>query len=185
LHALIEVESDRLTRLVSNLLDMTRIEAGVLEVHRAPIDVAALIDAALAVLRTSLAPEGVLVHIAEDLPRVDIDELLMIQVLVNLLDNARRHSPVDAKITVTAQRRDDVVTVGVADEGPGVAPRDREAIFDRFVKFDTGGRAGLGLTIARTFVEAHGDHIWYEEASPGGASFVFSMHPARTTKVQD
>jgi two-component system sensor histidine kinase KdpD len=185
LHALIEVESDRLTRLVSNLLDMTRIEAGVLEVHRAPIDVAALIDAALAILRTSLAPDGVLVHIAEDLPHVDIDELLMIQVLVNLLDNARRHSPVDAKITVTAQRHDDVVTVVVADEGPGVAPRDREAIFDRFVKFDTGGRAGLGLTIARTFVEAHGDHIWYEEAPQGGASFVFSMHPARTTKAQD
>ncbi len=64
----------------------------------------------------------------------------------------------------------------MADEGPGVADADREAIFDRFVQFDTGGRAGLGLTIARTFVEAHDDHLWYEEAPGGGAKFVLSMH---------
>jgi signal transduction histidine kinase len=78
--------------------------------------------------------------------------------------------------------RADFVTVSVSDEGPGVAVADREAIFNRFVQFDTGGRAGLGLTIAQTFVKAHGDHIWYEDAPSGGASFVFSMHSAATTK---
>lgn len=184
LHALIEVESDRLTRLVSNLLDMTRIEAGVFEVHRAPTDVVTLIDAALTVLSTSLGPNTVLVRNVGGLPRVDIDELLIIQVLVNLLDNAVRHSRIDGQVTVSAQRRDDLVTISVSDQGPGVEVQDRQAIFDRFVQFDTGGRAGLGLTIARTFVEAHGDHIWYEDAPGGGASFVFSMHPA-VTKVQD
>jgi len=177
LHSLIEVESDRLTRLVANLLDMTRIEAGVFEVHRAPTDVNDLVQGALAVLRTSLEPHKVLVTMADDLPEVDIDELLMTQVLVNLLDNARRHSPVDGKVAISAQRREGLVTISVTDEGPGVAQQDREAIFDRFVQFDTGGRAGLGLTIARTFVEAHGDHLWYEESSAGGARFVVSMHP--------
>jgi signal transduction histidine kinase len=67
------------------------------------------------------------------------------------------------------------VVVSVADEGPGVAPGDREAVFDRFAQFDTGGRAGLGLTIAKTFVEAHGEQIWYETAPGGGARFVFSL----------
>jgi signal transduction histidine kinase len=69
------------------------------------------------------------------------------------------------------------LVLSVADEGPGVLPGDREAVFDRFSKFDTGGRAGLGLTIAKTFVEAHGEHIWYEEAPEGGARFVFSLPP--------
>ncbi len=181
LHALIEVESDRLTRLVANLLDMTRIEAGVFEVHRAPTGVKDLVEAALVVLRTSLDPDKVLVNISEDLPQVDVDELLMTQVLVNLLDNARRHSPVDGTVSVSATRREHLVTISVTDEGPGVAQEDREAIFDRFVQFDTGGRAGLGLTIARTFVEAHGDHLWYEESPTGGARFVVSMHPVVTS----
>ncbi len=180
LHALIEMEADRLTRLVTNLLDMTRIEAGVFEVHRAPTNIADLVKGALAILRTSLEPDCVLVRIDEDLPLVDVDELLVTQVVVNLVDNARRHSPLDGKVTITARRHDDVVQVAVADEGPGVAEDDREAIFDRFVQFDTGGRAGLGLTIARTFVEAHGEHLWYEEAPTGGAMFVVSMHLAHT-----
>ncbi len=179
LHVLIEVETDRLTRLVTNLLDMTRIEAGVFEVHRAPTDVVDLVEGAIAILHTSLQPGAVHVVVDDDLAPVDVDELLMTQVLVNLLDNAQRHSPVDAKVAVTARRYGDAVQVAVADEGPGVVEDDREAIFDRFVQFDTGGRAGLGLTIARTFVEAHGEHLWYEEAPTGGAMFVVSMHLAR------
>jgi signal transduction histidine kinase len=77
------------------------------------------------------------------------------------------------------------VTVAVDDEGPGVAPSDRQTIFDRFVKFDTGGRAGLGLTIAKTFIEAHGEHIWCEEAPSGGARFVFSLPVAENVQEVD
>jgi signal transduction histidine kinase len=97
------------------------------------------------------------------------------QVLINLLDNADRHSPIGGLVTVRATQRDDRVTLSVADQGPGVAASDRDKIFDRFVQFDTGGRAGLGLAIARTFVEAHGERIWYEEVPEGGARFVFSL----------
>ncbi|NNN08439.1 MAG: DUF4118 domain-containing protein [Acidimicrobiaceae bacterium] len=175
LHELIEIESDRLTRLVSNLLDMTRIEAGVFEVHPAATDALSLIEEAVAVVGLGLRTEHLSIDAPAGLPPVIIDHLLIIQVLVNLLDNALRHSPDDGQITISARRDGARVTVSIDDDGPGVAPVDRQAIFDRFVKFDTGGRAGLGLTIAKTFIEAHHEHIWCEEAPQGGARFVFSM----------
>ena len=175
LHELIEIESDRLTRLVSNLLDMTRIEAGVFEVHRERIDVSTLVEDSLSVLRSGLGPDRVDVDVPAGVAPVNVDQILVTQVLVNLLDNALRHSPDEGRISITARRDHDHVVVAVDDEGPGVAPLDRRTIFDRFVKFDTGGRAGLGLTIAKTFIEAHGEHIWCEEAPSGGARFVFSL----------
>lgn len=179
LHELIEIESDRLTRLVTNLLDMTRIEAGVLGVQRTSCEVGDLIGDALATLGPVLAHGRVVVDVAPDLARVDVDHLLITQVLVNLLDNAQRHSPDDGRLRVSARREGDHVIVAVDDEGPGVAPGDRDAVFDRFVQFDTGGRAGLGLTIARTFVEAHGERVWCEEAPGGGARFVVSLPVVR------
>jgi two-component system sensor histidine kinase KdpD len=78
-------------------------------------------------------------------------------------------------ITVMSELRGDVVVLSVADQGPGVPSGDRETIFDRFTQLSTGGRAGLGLTIAKTFVEAHGERVWYEEVPGGGARFVISL----------
>ena len=175
LHHLIEVESDCLTRLVTNLLDMTRIEAGVFSVHRSATSVAELVNDALSALGPALSGRSVEIHVPASLPKVNVDPLIMGQVLINLLDNADRHGPGDGTITVTGEVVDDEVRLSVADQGPGVALAHRESVFDRFNQFDTGGRAGLGLTIARTFVEAHGERIWYEEAEGGGARFVFSM----------
>jgi two-component system, OmpR family, sensor histidine kinase KdpD len=184
LHVLIEIEADRLTRLVTNLLDMTRIEAGVFSVRRATCDVRALIEEALSILGPGLGRDRVRIDVPVGLPAVDVDQVLVTQVLVNLIDNARRHSPDEGHLTITARGDDRRVTVSIDDEGPGVAPEDREAIFDRFVKFDTGGRAGLGLTIAKTFVEAHGEHIWCEDAPGGGARFVFSL-PSRRGPTEE
>ena len=175
LHELIEIESDRLTRLVTNLLDMTRIEAGVFTVRQSPCEVRAVIDEAVNIVGPGLRAGQLVIDAPATLPIVDVDQLLIIQVLVNLLDNALRHSPDDGRITITAHARVGGVVVSVDDQGPGVAPEDRQNVFDRFVKFDTGGRAGLGLTIARTFIEAHHQHIWCEEAPGGGARFVFSL----------
>jgi two-component system sensor histidine kinase KdpD len=175
LHRLIEIESDRLTRLVTNLLDMTRIEAGVLTLNRAPTPVAELVKDALSSMGSTLIEQRVHVSIPDSLPDVDVDHVLMGQALVNLLDNAARHSPAHGEITVTGELRDREVVVSVADQGPGVPPADRETIFDRFTQLSTGGRAGLGLTIAKTFVEAHGERVWYEETADGGARFLFSM----------
>ena len=175
LHQLIEIESDRLTRLVTNLLDMTRIEAGVFTVQRSACHVRDLIEEAINVVGPGLRAGRLVVNAPSTLPRVDVDQLLIIQVLVNLLDNALRHSPDDGRITITARGGFSNVEVSVDDQGPGVAPEDRHDIFDRFVQFDTGGRAGLGLTIAKTFIEAHDERIWCEGAPGGGARFVFSL----------
>ena len=95
--------------------------------------------------------------------------------LINLLDNANRHSPVDGVITVEARRERGQVILSVTDQGPGIEPNKRQKVFERFAQLDTGGRAGLGLTIAKTFVEAHGEEIWYEDAPNHGARFVFSL----------
>jgi two-component system sensor histidine kinase KdpD len=169
-----------LTRLVTSLLDMTRIDAGVLEVRRGPASVAVLVAEAVSALGPTLGDRPVEVSIPDDLPDVDIDHLLMGQVLTNLLDNANRHAPPDSLITVTAAVRGDRITLAVTDCGPGIPAAEREVVFDRYVRFDTGGRAGLGLTIAKTFVEAHGEHIWVEDVPGGGARFTFSLPMAAT-----
>jgi two-component system, OmpR family, sensor histidine kinase KdpD len=181
LHALIDMQADRLTRLVSSLLDMTRIQSGSLEVRPRPRNLIALIDEALAELHSSFLTRPVDVDVPEDLRCVYADPLLIVQVLANLLDNANRHSPPGTSISVRSQRANDGrVAVSVTDHGPGVPAQERQAIFERFVRFDTGGRSGLGLAIAKAFVEAHGDRIWVEEAPGGGARFVFTLPLAPT-----
>lgn len=175
LYSLIEVETDRLTRLVANLLDITRIEAGVFTVHRTPTSVQELVREAVSAMEPTLSSHRVDSIIPAGLAPVNIDPLLIGQVLINLLDNANRHSPVDGVITIEASRTNAHVELSVADEGPGIAADQREAIFERFAQLDKGGRAGLGLTIAKTFVEAHGESIWYQDAPSHGARFVFTL----------
>lgn len=181
LYNLIEVESDRLTRLVSNLLDITRIEAGVFTVHASPTSVQELVREAVNVMEPTLSTHRVDSIVPSTLPAVNVDPLLIGQVLINLLDNANRHSPDDGVITVEARRAGDRVVLSVADQGPGIAPNHRQVVFERFTQLDKGGRAGLGLTIAKTFVEAHGEEIWYEDVPDHGARFVFSLPLASET----
>jgi two-component system sensor histidine kinase KdpD len=176
MHQLIDMQADRLTRLVSNLLDMTRIEAGVLEVRRAPWSVIDLADEIVTDLRPSFEDRTVVLDIPTSLPLVDIDHLLIEQVLSNLLDNANRHSPPGDAIVVAAKRwGTDHVTVSVTDHGSGVPEAERTAVFETFIRFDTGGRAGLGLAIAKAFIEAHGEKIWVEDPPEGGARFIFTL----------
>ena len=181
LYRLIEVESDRLTRLVSNLLDITRIEAGVFTVHAAPTSVQELVREAVSAMEPTLGTRRVDSIVPSALPAVNVDPLLIGQVLINLLDNAARHSPTDGVITVEARREGRQVVLSVTDQGPGIAPDKRQVVFERFAQLETGGRAGLGLTIAKTFVEAHGEEIWYEDAPNHGARFVLSLPLADET----
>ena len=177
LHQLIEIEASRLTRLVTNLLDMTRIEAGVFSVYRDRTPLAELVRESISALGAVATEHRIRILLPATLPDVDVDRLIMEQVLINLLDNASRHSPARGVITVQGELRAGRVELSVADQGPGIVLANRESVFDRFTQFDTAGRAGLGLTIARTFVEAHGERIWYEEVPGGGARFVFSLPP--------
>jgi two-component system sensor histidine kinase KdpD len=176
LYRLIDLQTDRLTRLVTSLLDMTRLEAGVLKIERTPSSALDLIGEAVAGMRPALDGRRVDVSLPDDLPVVEADSLLIGQVLTNLLDNANRHAPLGTSITIAAEPCDRAaVALSVTDRGPGVPAKEHESVFESFVRFDTGGRAGLGLALSKTFVEAHGGRIWVEDASGGGARFVFTL----------
>lgn len=175
LFGLIDVQADRLTRLVTSLLDMNRYQAGVLGVDRRPWSVLDLVGEALAGLRPALGAREVDLALPDWLPDVDVDPVLIGQVLVNLIDNADRHSPPGRPVCVAAEMQEDRVALSVTDRGTGVPRDERDGVFESFVRFDTGGRAGLGLAIAKTFVDAHGERIWVEDVDGGGARFVFTL----------
>jgi two-component system, OmpR family, sensor histidine kinase KdpD len=175
LHELIDMQTDRLTRMVTSLLDLTRYQAGALEIHRQPWSVRDLIGEAVAGLGAALQDRPVDVILADWLPAVAVDRHLMGQVIAHLLENANRHAPPDSAVTIAAALRGDRVAISVTDGGPPVPPEQRLTVFDSFVRFDTGGRSGLGLAIAKTLVEAQSEHIWVEDALGGGVSFVFTL----------
>jgi two-component system sensor histidine kinase KdpD len=173
---LIDVQADRLADLVQNLLDMSRIQGGVLQPRYA---VAALADLVTTVVNDLISgPRGhvIRVEIPEDLPPTDVDIALVSRVITNLLENAIRHSPKGTTITIRARLIDqDRIEVSVADLGPGVSPNRRGEIFELFARRDDDAGAGLGLTIAKTFIEAHGQRIWVDDGPEGGARFCFTL----------
>lgn len=179
---LIELQSDRLARLVTNLLDMTRIESGSLEIRRSLVGFEELVDEALAGLGDLVTHGRVVVDDPDDVPLLDIDHVLAGQVLVNLLENAVRVAPPDSPIRVSARvasnRKPAEVEISVADEGPGIAASERERVFEMFSRSAGAGRAGLGLAIAKAFVEAHGGHIWVDPDVSLGARLVFTVPSA-------
>ncbi len=176
---LIDLQADRLNRLVSNLLDMTRIQSGALELRRRPTVLGELFDEALAALGSSADVDRVRWRPPPDLPAVDVDPVLICQVLANLIDNATRYAPDGTDVTVSARSGPGAhVEVMVADSGPGVAADERDSIFQMFNRGDAGGRSGLGLAIAQAFVEAHGERIWVADTGEAGASFVFTLPTA-------
>jgi two-component system, OmpR family, sensor histidine kinase KdpD len=177
---LIETQADRLDRLVANLLDMTRIEFGELELRIETTSIDKLVAEALDAFGTAAWIERVVVWIKPDTPPVRVDHVLIGQVLVNLLENAERHAPEGSTIDVVARRIGDGVEVAVEDRGPGVPEGERERVFKMFNRISGGGRAGLGLAIAEAFVEAHGESIRVETRRGGGARFVFTLPVAES-----
>lgn len=175
---LIEQQSDRLARLVTNLLDMTRIEAGALEIRQTAMPLDELVEESLANLGGSLAPGQVSVVAPTDLPMLCIDHVLISQVLANLVDNAERVSPPGSPIRIEARvvaGVSDRVEIAVADDGPGIPATERERVFEMFSQNGRGGRAGLGLAIAKAFVEAHGGFICVDPDVDDGARVVFTV----------
>lgn len=179
--ALVERQSDALDRLVANLLDMTRIESGALELRREVTPVAEVVDGAI--LSGAFPQELIRIELPDDIPPVDVDVLLVQQVLANLVDNALRHSPEGVSVEITASSHGLVVELAVRDRGPGVPEADRTQVFTMFSRIGAEGRAGLGLAIAKAFVDAHGQTIHVEDAQGGGARFVFSL-PAAPVPVE-
>ncbi len=176
---LIELQADRLARLVTNLLDMTRIEAGALELRPTTLAFDELVVEALAALGGLMAPGRVRVDAPDDLPLLHLDHVLMSQVLANVLENAERLSPEDSVIRVAARTAPGSaatrVEIAVSDDGPGIAREERARVFEMFSQNGGGGRAGLGLAIAKAFVEAHGGLIWIDPDVARGARVVFTV----------
>jgi two-component system, OmpR family, sensor histidine kinase KdpD len=170
-------EASRLDRLVRNLLHMTSLEAGALRVHNKEWQsLEEVVGVVLARLEDHLGRHPVQVHIPPDAALAPFDGTLIGQVLVNLIENAAKHTPADTAIEINASKIDHGVQVEVADSGPGVPEGHGEAIFEKFHRVsDTSPGMGIGLTICRGIVTAHGGRIWYERREGGGASFRFVL----------
>jgi two-component system sensor histidine kinase KdpD len=173
----IREESDRLGRLVHNLLQMTRLEAGGLKVVKDWHPLEEVVGAALGRLAKQLQGREVTTRIPKDLPLVPIDDVLTEQVLINLLDNAVKHTPDGTQIEVAAWVDGGAVTVEVADRGPGLATGEEQRVFEKFYRGHpaTARGAGLGLAICQGFVKAHEGRIWAENRPGGGATFRFTI----------
>ena len=171
----ISSEADRLAQLVSNLLDLSRQEAGLLLLNRAPVRLQDLVSKVMAQLKR---PGVTLVaFFADDLPLIDIDSARIEVVIHNLIANALVYG--DGEVRITAHQQDNLLVVSVSDNGPGIASDELPHVFERFYRARYGrqqhsGGTGLGLTICRAFVEAHGTTIW-AESNEVGTTISFSL----------
>jgi two-component system sensor histidine kinase KdpD len=174
-------ESNRLARLVENLLSMTRLESGAIAVEKEWFPVEDVIGSALVRLRKETAGRPIGTHIPSDLPLVPLDGVLIEQVLFNLIDNALKYSPAGSPIDVFARNEQGSVVIEVADRGAGLSEDEKERVFEKLYRGTAskgGGRgAGLGLAIASAIVNAHGGVIW-AVARPGGGTLLSFRLPA-------
>jgi two-component system sensor histidine kinase KdpD len=174
-------EADRLNRLVQNLLEMTRLEAGALHPRTDWHSVEEVVGAALGRFGKALAQRVVTARIPPELPLVPMDDVLIEQVLLNLIDNVIKYTPPDSPIEIAAEDTGGAVVIEVADRGPGLPPGEEQLIFEKFHRAERGPSvrgAGLGLAISRGIVHAHGGRIWAENRPGGGVSMRVSL-PAK------
>jgi len=174
-------EAERLNRLVENLLDMSRIEAGALRVTCQPCDVEDVIGSALERFGRRLEGRSISIIVPDGLPLIPLDFVLIVQVLVNVVDNALKYSPPDAPVEIGVDLVGAEVQIRVSDRGVGIPPEDLAYIFDKFYRVqrpDNVTGTGLGLSIARGIVEAHGGRIWAESRPGGGTTMVVALPQA-------
>ncbi len=178
-------EAERLNRLVGNLLDMTRLEAGSIKLSLQPCDIQDVIGSALNSLSSRLGTRQVQVDLAPDLPLIALDFVLINQVIINLLDNAVKYSPEPEPIYIRALQHGDTFQVEIEDHGPGIPEEDLDHIFEKFYRvkrFENVVGTGLGLSICKGIIEVHGGKIWAENRSAGGVKMAFTL-PFRSDPV--
>ena len=172
-------EAVRLNRLVGNLLDMSRLEAGSIRISLQPCDVQDIVGAALNALGTRLEGHSLTIDVPQDIPLVPMDYVLVNQVLINLLDNAAKYSPEFGPIAVSARQvNNEQVQIAIDDRGPGIPEEDLQRIFEKFYRvkrFENVVGTGLGLSICKGIVEVHGGKIWAENRQGGGVRLAFTL----------
>ncbi len=174
----INMEAERLSHIVTNLLEVTRLESGTVQLNKQPYFIEELIGSALARLELVLSRHEVLPKSEADLPLVQADGVLIEQVLINLLENAARYTPAGSTISVSAVRNGANILVSVADNGPGIPAGNEKKIFDKFysISQNTAQKGtGLGLAICAGIIKVHAGEIWAENRTPKGACFYFSL----------
>jgi two-component system sensor histidine kinase KdpD len=166
-------EAQRLNRLVRNLLDMTRLEAGALRINKEWQPLEEVVGAALNRVEETLAGRPVLTDLPSDLPLVPLDAVLIQQLFVNLLENALKYTPPESPIEIRARAQPGGVEIVVADHGPGIPAGEEQRVFDKFYRVSgtEGGGVGLGLAICKGIVMAHGGQIFVANRTGGGAEF--------------
>jgi two-component system, OmpR family, sensor histidine kinase KdpD len=169
-------EADRLNRLVQNLLDMTRVESGKLEPKKQWLPLEEIVGSALVRAERLIGARGVTTKLPAAMTLVPVDSVLVEQVLLNLIDNAVKHTPPESPIHIEARVRDRTIEIEVADRGPGLSDEEAPRVFEKFHRGSAKhAGAGLGLTICRGIVIAHGGEIWATRREGGGASFHFTL----------
>jgi two-component system sensor histidine kinase KdpD len=185
-HELLEImneECDRLNKLVEDASEMSKLEAGEIELEFQPVPPRQLVDAALANCKTSLASRNVRIEVPQDLSPVRVDLARAKEVLVQLLENANLYSGKDAPIVVSAENNGNLISFSVADQGPGIDTIEQGLIFDKFYR-GKDQRAviqgtGMGLPISKAIVEAHGGTIGVTSQLDHGSVFTFTLPIAR------
>jgi len=178
---------NHLLSLINDVLDLSKVEAGQVELQMHPFSLREALERGVVMVRERATEEGVRVAFAAD-PEVDVvdgDERRIKQVIFNLLSNAVKFTPAGGEIDVSTTRVNGEVRVSVADTGPGIAPEDRERIFEEFQQSETGvglhEGTGLGLALSKRFVELHGGRIWLESEPGHGSTFTFALPAGSST----
>jgi two-component system sensor histidine kinase KdpD len=188
----IDSEADRLTRLVSNLLDLSRIEAGAIRPRKEWENVRELISRVVGRLGSQLGDHRVMIDGPDEMPLVRLDAVKIEQVLTNLIENAAKYSPPGAPITVRSSLTDEtdnvsILNISVADRGPGIEPAEQTNIFEKFYRVTDAKRpisgTGMGLAIVKGLVEAHGGHVVVESAPRQGSTFTLVLPVERGEAV--
>jgi two-component system, OmpR family, sensor histidine kinase KdpD len=169
--------SERLNRVVENLLDMSRLESGLLKLNKQLYDIEDLISVVLRHLDHELKSHNVQVNIDQGLPMIEIDFALMEQAMMNLILNAIMHTQIDSTIIIRADRENNKMAITVSDNGPGISEKDLPVLFEKFRKGikSLAGGIGLGLSICRGIAEAHGGSIKVRNIPTGGAEFIIIL----------
>jgi two-component system sensor histidine kinase KdpD len=186
----IDEETDRLTMLVGNLLDLSRIEGGVLKPDKEWYDVAELIEDVATRLGPNAArgAQRIVTDVQPDLPIVLFDYVEIAQVVMNLGENALKYSPSGTEVTLGARLIQNEVEMSIGDQGPGIPIREQSRIFEKFHRIDATSRipgSGIGLAISKGLVEAHGGRIWVESELGRGSTFRFTLPIEQDENVQE